>query len=80
MKKWKAGKHYQLIDGCEDKVWWTGHLNDLLLYHNAVFEVKSICPEMGGAYIGDKKGYLSPNERKYFKRVRKEKKDVYSDL
>lgn len=80
MKKWKAGKHYQLIDGCEGEIWWTDELNSTLPNRNAVFEVKSILAQTGGAFIGDEEGYLSPNERKYFKRVRKEKKNVHSDI
>lgn len=80
MKKWKVGKCYQLIDGCEGKIWWTNELNSLLHDKHAVFEVKSIYSLTEGAYIGDGVGYLSPYERKYFKRVRKENKNVYSDI
>ena len=72
MKKWKAGKQYQLIEGCEDKVWWTGYLQELLPDKNQPFQVNWVDAE-GDAWLEGDSGLLTTYERQYFKRVRKEK-------
>ena len=72
MKKWKAGKQYQLIEGCEDSVWWTKELVELLPDKNQPFEVNRVDDE-GDAWLKGDRGLLMSCERQYFKRVRKEK-------